>query len=407
LRATAKAAEPPRARRAGPRPDPRSLRDSRVALRERLASRRAELEQAIVTRLHALAAPSETRDPEYLAGLRGALTAALDYALAAIERGEERAPQVPPSLLAQARLAARHGVSLDTVLRRYLAGYSLLGEFAIEEAEAGELLRGGSLRHILRGQAALLDRLIAAVSEEHAREAEGRVSSLEQRRARRIERLLAGEPLDASELGYELDAHHLAAIARGPGAAEALRELAAALDARLLLIRREEETAWAWLGSRRAVQLERLGRSTLPPGLCLALGEPAQGLPGWRLSHRQANAALQIALRSPGCITRYAEVALLASILQDELLSASLRELYLKPLEAERDGGETLRQTLRAYFGAGRNASSAAATLGVNRNTIAERIRAIEAAIGCPLSSCGPELEIALRLAESDGLRPR
>jgi DNA-binding PucR family transcriptional regulator len=63
-------------------------------------------------------------------------------------------------------------------------------------------------------------------------------------------------------------------------------------------------------------------------------------------------------------------------------------------------------ETLRAYLVADRNASSAAAALGVNRNTIAERLRAIEAAIGRPLSACGPELEAALRLAELDGTAP-
>jgi hypothetical protein len=34
------------------------------------------------------------------------------------------------------RLAARKGVRLDTVLRRYLAGYTLFGDFLIEETEA-------------------------------------------------------------------------------------------------------------------------------------------------------------------------------------------------------------------------------------------------------------------------------
>ena len=60
-------------------------------------------------------------------------------------------------------------------------------------------------------------------------------------------------------------------------------------------------------------------------------------------------------------------------------------------------------KTLRAYLAADRNATSAAAALGVNRNTIAERLRAIEATLGRPLSACGPELEAALRLAELDG----
>ena len=44
-----------------------------------------------------------------------------------LEAGERRTPVVPPALLAQARLDARDGVPLDTVLRRYFAGNALFG----------------------------------------------------------------------------------------------------------------------------------------------------------------------------------------------------------------------------------------------------------------------------------------
>ena len=86
--------------------------------------------------------------------------------------------------------------------------------------------------------------------------------------------------------------------------------------------------------------------------------------------------------------------------LQDDLLATSLHQLYLEPLEGERDGGKVARETLRAYFAAERNVSSAAAALGVNRNTVTSRLRAIEATVGRSLAFCGSELEAALRLAE-------
>ena len=308
---------------------------------------------------------------------------------------------MPTVLLSQARLAARHGIKLETVLRRYLAGYTLLGDFLIEESERCGPLDGASLKRLLRVQAALLDRLIAAVSEEYAREAQTRPSSAEQRLAKRVERLLEGERLDTSEIAYEFEAIHLGLVAKGPGAAEAIRELARPLDRRLLLICREEETAWAWLGGRRALDLEALEHlvsQQLPPALSLALGEPGEGPAGWRLSHRQARAALPVALRSGKTLVRYADVALLASILQDELLATSLREIYLRPLERERDGGAVLRETLRAYFASGRSLTSAAAALGVSRRTVTNRLRAIEARLRWPLDSSMVEIEAALRL---------
>jgi DNA-binding PucR family transcriptional regulator len=97
-------------------------------------------------------------------------------------------------------------------------------------------------------------------------------------------------------------------------------------------------------------------------------------------------------------MVRYADVALVASLLQDDLLGTSLRELYLKPLEGERDGGELARRTLRAYIEAGGNVSSAAAALGVKRHTVTNRLRAIETTIGRPPEACTAELDIALYL---------
>jgi PucR C-terminal helix-turn-helix domain/GGDEF-like domain len=376
----------------------------RARLCARLQARRSEIEQAVLTRVYGVSSPDEVADldPEYADGLRAAVRAALVYGLTAVERGEERAPPIPPALLAQARMAARNAVSLATVLRRYFAGYALLGDFLIEEANASGL-EGGALKRLLRSQATLFDRLLATVSEEYNREVEGHLSSSEERRAERVSRLLAGEFLDTSAFGYDFDLFHLGAVAVGPEVEKALRDLARPLDCRLLLVRRAEGTVWAWLGSRRGVgpaELEPRASSLQRANVILAIGEPAQGLAGWRLTHRQARAALPIALRSPGAFSRYAEVALTASMLQDELLATSLRELYLVPLERQRDGGRMARETLRAYFAAERNISSAAAALGVNRNTVASRLRAVEASIGFPLASCAAGLEAALRLAE-------
>jgi DNA-binding PucR family transcriptional regulator len=103
-------------------------------------------------------------------------------------------------------------------------------------------------------------------------------------------------------------------------------------------------------------------------------------------------------------VVRYREVALLAAALRDDVLSSSLNEIYLAPLAQERDGGATLRQTLRAYFAAERNVSSAAARLEVSRKTVRSRLRAIEQRVGRSLDACAAEMEIALRLQRlSDG----
>ena len=377
------------------------IEEIRSGLVARLRARRTEIEQATLTRVHSVSDSSKGSDPEYADGLRAAVSAALELGIEAVERSEDRPAPIPTVLLSQARLAARHGVKLETVLRRYLAGYTLLGDFLIEESERGGQLNGASLKRLLRVQAALLDRLIAAVSEEYAREERGRLGNAEQRRAERVERLLAGQLLDTSELAYDFAGHHLGAIASGATVTDALRDLATALDCRLLLISRGEGSVWAWLGARRKIDLDQLD-STLaarwPRQTGLALGELSQGLAGWRLTHRQAKAAFSFALRASRPLVRYADVALLASIHEDEVLTASLRELFLTPLEAERDGGLMLRQTLRAYLAAGRNLSSAACALGVSRQTVGRRLGKAEELLGRTLDACAVDLEVALLL---------
>lgn len=353
-------------------------------------------------RVYAISDSAEALDPEYADGLRTAVTAALEYGLAGIEARAGRLPPIPPMLLAQARIAARNAVSLDTVLRRYFGGYALLGDFLLETAEAEET-SAPLLKGILRTQAALFDRLIAAVSEEYARESETRASSVAQRRLTCVRRLLGGERIDASELNYDLGAWHVAAIVKGNDAAAALDELAAILDRRLLAVQADELTAWGWFGGRRKPQpheVERAASGGRSEQLVLAIGEPAQGLAGWRFTHRQARAALPVALHSPRACIRYADVALLASMLQDDLLATSLRQIYLAPLSEERDRGAVLRESLRAYLDASCNVSSAAAALGVNRHTVTNRLRTIEARLGRSLDGCTAEIDAALRLEE-------
>lgn len=384
--------------------DSASLDQARAAVWERLRACRAEIEQAALTRVRAVSAPSEIADPEYLEGLRVAVSAAIDYGLAVVERGEESSPPFPAALLVQARLAARNGVSLDTVLRRYFAGYSVLGDFITREAGGDAPVGAGVIHRIGRDQAAIFDRLLSAVTEEYTRESKDRPDSADARNARRLRRLLAGELLDTSEIAYEFDALHLGVLGAGLGALEAIRDLAKTLDRRLLFMPGGEDVVCAWLGGRRRLSAADALAAVedLPAEMVLAFGEPAEGLAGWRLTHQQARAALLVARRGPRRAVRYADVALVASMLQDDLLTASLRELYLAPLAGERDGGATLRHTLCAYFSAARNVSSAAAILGVSRRTVANRLRAVEERIGRPIEGALLELEAALRLGEME-----
>jgi PucR C-terminal helix-turn-helix domain/GGDEF-like domain len=380
-----------------------SRKEARIELVARVRARREELEEAIFARIRdsdpILAAGG---DPEYVAGLRTTVAAAVEHALAGIEFGEEVSGLVPPEAVAQARRAARAGVSVDTVLRRYVLGSTLMGDFLMQEADSESFVgQGAMMREVLSAQAAVLDRLLTAITVEYMRELERGGRSPDARRAERVQRLLSGGLCETAELGYELSGWHLGVIATGVAGAQALARIAAEMGSSLLCVPRGESTAWAWLGGRHAMaarDIERALGAECVGHVSLAVGEPGHGIEGWRLTHRQAQAALRVALHDRRPLTRYAEVALLASVLRDEALSGSLVEIYLSPLGATQNGGAVLRKTLRAYFAAERNASSAASALGVTRHTVENRLRTIEEKLGQTLRTRQAELEVALRL---------
>jgi hypothetical protein len=369
-------------------------------------ARRVELVDEIFARVREGAYSSVGgEDAEYVVGLRNAVHAAVEHGLARIEvGGQEGAEVIPAAALVQARRAAQAGVSLDTVLRRYVLGSTLMGDFLMQEAEDSDFVgQGLVLRDVLKAQAATLDRLMSAITGEYTRELERAGRSPERRRAERVQRLLAGAPGEQAELDYELDGWHLGLIAIGADPAESLRHVAGALGNRLLWVSRGEDTVWGWLGGQRpplAREVERAFECDGAVEISLAIGEPGRGVEGWRLTHRQAQAALRVALQSSRGFTRYADVALLASVLNDEALARSLVEIYLAPLGALENGGGVLRKTLRAYFAAEHNASSAASALGVTRHTVQNRLRAIEEKLGQSLRTRQAELEVALRLEE-------
>lgn len=379
----------------------RAFARARARIVELLGSRRAEIEEAIFARISDrwFDQPG-ANDAEYVAGLRATVAAAVDYGLTGIEQGEEWSGPIPSVAVAQAQRAARSGVGLETVLLRYAAGHRLLCDFVMTEAD---LFPGEALRHVLDMQGSLAERLMAGIATEYKREVQRAECSQEQRHAERVQRLLAGEPLDMAELDYDFDAWHLGVIATGAGAREALRGLMASSNRQILAAWRGEETVWAWLGGQRrltAADIERSLPAKQDANVSLAVGEPGRGIEGWRLTHHQAQEALLVAMNRPRRLTRYAENMLLAAAMRDKTLTRSLQEIYLSPLANQKDGGAVSRETLRRYFDARNNAATAAVVLGVDRHTVERRLRAIEKRLGRLLHTCQPELEVALQLQE-------
>jgi PucR C-terminal helix-turn-helix domain/GGDEF-like domain len=365
----------------------------------RLRSRRPEIVESITARIRNIQPTANNGDVQYEEGQLATCTACVEYALLGIEQGVHQEVPIPPEAVVQAHRAARGGIGLEVVLLRHTAGHRLFGEYVMEEARH---FSPQALLHIMDLQWSLFERLVAAIAAEYKREAERTTCSSERQLAGRVKRLLAGEPGSLDAFGYRIDACHLGVIATGTRAREAIRGLEASLDRQSLCVSRDDETVWAWFGGHRILTLAEIKCALNAHSIrdaTMAVGEPARGPEGWRLTHRQAQVALRVALRQQQSIS-YADVPLEAAMLCDELLARVHMERYLTPLADWKDGPTILPQTARAYFATGHNAEAAAAKLGVDRGTVRTRVRAIEQRLGCTLPICQAELEVALRLEE-------
>jgi hypothetical protein len=379
----------------------------RATIVERLQSRRKEMEQTISAHVQdAVPDPVGSDVPEYQEGLRAAVTAVVDYCLEGIVSGSFG--PIPSAAAAQARRAARAGVSVGTVLRRYVAGHRRIGEFVAEEAERGGFSsHGPAMQDIRRTQEALLEHLTAAIEHEYTQQQELIGGS---RRSEIVQRLLSGEqvePAELAELNYEIDTSwHLGLIASGAGVEEIARTLRARYRHKLLCVSLHGRVcAWLAVQERLTAEVEHLSTDGHAE-LSLAGGEPGRGFDGWRLTHHQARAAFAVALRRPERVAWYADGRLLAAALQNETLARSLTQKYLVPLGGQRDGGAKLRRTLRTYMDLECNATSAAHGLQVGRHTVESRVHTAERLIGSTLRECLPELDVALRLEELDDSHP-
>jgi PucR C-terminal helix-turn-helix domain len=347
--------------------------------------------------------PSDESTIEPHAAIR-AIGLALEFVLECVVDARTTWPSPPTKLLHLVRSAARDDVRRNTILRRYVAGQAVFVDFLVEEAEAAGL-DGKEIQAMLQSQSVLSEQLLATIGQEYDRAQQG-LPAIATDRLETVRRMLAEENVDSSKIPYDFGANHLGVVAVGPGAREAISALRSGVDCVLLAVENSDGAIWAWLGGRRALDPREVEQgSSVAPAVALAFGEPARGPRGWRLTHRQAQAAMMVAQPSSTAATHYADVALLATIANDEVLADSLRELYLAPLQGDRDGGDAARATLRAYFAAQRNVSATAATLGVSRRTVTARLQAIEARLGRYLSTCTVELEAALRLDDFDGAR--
>lgn len=343
-------------------------------------------------------------DPLLSRGLRETVAAWIDRWLLAIEEGRPPHDPVPSAIFTHIRHAASRGISLTTALHRCIAGHALAWRGVLTEVARLNLPDGTAftlLREVSSTMSSMLACVEIEIAEAHSVEIERRLRSRAQHHTEIVRMLLSSEAVPASELvelRYDLNAWHIAVIAKGVNAEKTVRALAGVLRRELLVVPCDATTVWGWLGGEDRMAFSGLDNFRVPEDVFIAVGEPGRGTDGWRTTHHEAQGAFLVALGKPHGVTRYLDVALDATFLQDDVLADSLIEKYLSPLDQVPIGGEAARRAVRALFGTEHNVSSAANVLKVHRSSVHRWRDQIERQLGYPLHEHQAEIELALRI---------
>jgi DNA-binding PucR family transcriptional regulator len=348
----------------------------------------------------------ESTDPGFADMAREAIVANLESVAEAIRSGRHQPEQLPPGAIEEALVAAQQRMPWTLIDRTYRIGQAvvweqLIGEverWGLQSAERVDLLRVAS--HFFF---TYIDHVTAGLAEVHQAERDRQIRGRERRRIAWVRELLAEVGGAGSGGEYELERReHLAAIAWGAEPERAIADLGAQLGAVVLSVPGQSGSAWGWLGSTDAALPSGwaavAGDLPLPTDTSLALGAPATGAAGFRLSHRQALETARVLRLTGARLATYDAVSLDALVLRDEHAARDFMTRELGPLLVTDKRTQILLETLQAYAASDWNAASAGARLSVHERTIGYRLATVEQRLGHPLAARRPQLAVALRL---------
>jgi hypothetical protein len=310
-----------------------------------------------------------------------------------------RLPDIDATMIV---LASRVG-DLNSLQAGYrFAQMALWGSWfeLVEGSVADEALKRELLRHGSQFFFQYADLVSRYMAEGYQRGVERAAASGEHHRFQAIKSMVEGDSLAQSHVDVDLNQHHLGLVVWGEGGDAAVRRLAAGLGRSVLLTQRLHHNWWGWISGPGPLD-ERQERVLVAfdagEGVRVAFGLEGYGEQGFRATNHQALRAQWVAAAGPATI-HYEDVAVeaLATEAQDDARAFVRREL--RGLDDASCASARLRETLDAYLAAELNAASAAATLGVHHQTVANRLRTIEERLGHPVGSRHLELAMALRL---------
>lgn len=364
----------------------------------------AEHQEALVDRMLAAvwrdAAPDSPlgNDPGLLAVVRSETTALLTRFVHGLSTGQD-GPIRSLESRHIARLAALHEMPLEDVIAGYRVAHRVIEDALFEAVYEAGTAPGTSLdvlRHCCRQLFTQFEALIELVTAEYLDETEGRSIDENTRRLRATQSVLAGKHPVIALPFYDLDAEHVAVVARG-ATAHALATFAQGRGRTAVCLYLDRSVVWAWFSAVspekvRDVVFEQAQRGWL------GIGEPAWGVAGFRRSHAEARSAYRVSEWTGQRAARFADVSAEAIGLADVDAALALVHRHLGQLAGEGRRKDVLRETLEVYLASQQTLRYAAAKLGLTERTVANRLAAVRELLPPNTELSSLELALALRL---------
>ena len=171
----------------------------------------------------------------------------------------------------------------------------------------------------------------------------------------------------------------------------------------------QADGAWLWIATGTPPlkrQISNLTTSLKSAEIGIyCLGETVRGIEGFRRSHVQARALLEVGKQySVGRVLQWPTHAAMAIFIRNKELTDWFVKSTLGELASTDQKVESYRETLKSYLLSGNSLMHAAESLGIHRNTVVYRLQAVEDILGKPIKEFDFSLSCALALLD---LKPR
>jgi DNA-binding PucR family transcriptional regulator len=331
----------------------------------------------------------------------------------------------PAAAAHYARRLAQRDVPVEALLRAYRLGEALFVQWwlrTIERHQPTPRLLIEATRYVTAVASTYIDQVSEALVRIYDEERTLWVQRAAASRAAQVRTVLLEEDLDV-DAAEALTGHRMRGVHTGlvvwaatgeqprgvEAAAEAIGEAAGRAP---LAVLADGRTMWAWVSADTAAEAaldaatlrDRLGR--LDCAARAAVGNPAEGLAGFRRTHWDALSAHRVAaIRGAGAppVIEFAEVAVSAFLARDPRAARFWVAGVLGDLAGDDHAMAELRLTVLSYLRAGSSLTDAATRLHLHKNTVRYRLRKAEDVMGRPVSERRPDVEVALRACEHLG----